>query len=223
MAYCINSKAKKAREILTEYLKDIPAGGCVSSSDIIHHLKVNGIDLNGDLSRIVRGLGFKTDRSGGTSRYYRDYVPLNYKVEADENGHIPSLKERLEAQVAAGEREAPNMYYNSTEETKPMPVSVNEVRNDLGFPACSAGNEIGWNPDIETVHINFQPPKPKYQFQEVLVSKKLKGKYGEYTVLSDGQVIAELLVSGTMVNECFAELTDELNAVREEMEAICNG
>lgn len=216
MAYSLNSKAKKARGILTEYLKDIQPGNCVSSSDIIHHLKINDLELNNDLARVMRSLGFRVDRAGGTSRYYRDYVPLNYKVEADENGHVPSLKERLEAQVAAGEREAPKMYYNSTEETKP--VGVTEVLDSMRIPQVDIDidNTVTWAP-------NFQPSKPKYQFEEVLVSKKLKGKYGEYTVLSDGQVIAELLVSGTMVNECFSELVDELNAVREEMEAICNG
>ena len=206
-----NSVFGKMRSVLTEYLKDVPVGHAVYSSDLLHKLKVNGFDGKRHLGYVMKQLGFKVDRAGSASKYYRIYTPNGYKPEADENGHVPTLAERLNAQVAEGERKEPNMYYNSTEETKP--VGLNEVRDKLGIPQVDIGDAVGWAPSP-------QPSKPKYQFQEVLVSKKLKGKYGEYTVLSDGQVIAELLVSGTMVNECFAELVDELNAVREEMEAI---
>lgn len=150
----------------------------------------------------------------GTSKYYRMYTPNGYNPEADENGHVPTLAERLEKQVTNGEREEPKMSYKT---------SVNELRTNFNLPNIPVGEEVGWNPDVETVHINFQPPRTKYQFQSVIVTKKLKGEFGDYTIFSDGQMIAELLVSGTMTNDAFVKLVDEINAVREEMEAMQNG
>lgn len=176
-------------DIVRDYVSGLDVTAPVYADDLIHKVMANGFQRSSRpaVQRALHELGYSAYGRGRNAVWYRkasDVVAEEKKMmDQPQVTHWASLQERLEAEVAAGER-------------RPCVHRVNDI------------SEV---------------PEPDYEFESSITTKKLKGKYGEYTVMSDGQIVVELLVSGTIVNDIFVELVRELNAVKKEMEAMANG
>lgn len=213
--------ANKAREALREILSGVKVGDRLSSTFILHSLKTYGVSSDSKtihLTRLMPEFGFKCySKEGPISVWSREFIPSGYMPEADENGHVPTLKERLEAQVASGERKEPKPMIGINENVVINPPSLIDSIEEIGIPVR----------DIMAKHDDkfgfaVRVPESEFHFERVLVTKKLKGKYGEYKIDSDGVITVDLLVSGSFSLDGLAEIVAEINAVKHEMEAMMN-
>lgn len=203
-------------EAVKEFVKDIGVGGSIDSSSVAHAMKVRGFNPSRVCVYLTR-LGFTSVRGGPASRWYRKFVPLDTEIQTDENGKVPSVLERLEVQVANGERNAP---VQAASEERPAPAvrlpeaetAVTEEEPRGGYTIEQAKFEMAAS----------ESPKPRcYPFESVLITKTLTGQFGTYTIRSDGTFTMEHLLPGTLNGSyVFAELVDELCAVKAALDEM---
>lgn len=217
------SRKPEMRDLIKSLVDKIEPGGCVEASTIVDVVKHAGFN-HGNISRIMREFGFVCDRAGQINTWHRKYKPNDYMPQADENGHVPSVLERLQAQVANGERQMPAANVErqipaaSVERTAPVVHTAVD-----GNTAVTRTEPSRTEPSIEKP-ARTEPSIGHYRFESVVTAKTLLGSYGQYTVRSDGSVVMEHLLPGTMAGkDQFLGLIQELCAVKavlDEMEAM---
>ena len=192
---------------LHSIIKDIPVNSSIGSSEIYSLLRANGYKDKPSItvSKTLRYLGFRPSDHGGHNTYwYRvDFPELDERITKEtkktEKTEAPTLQERLAAQIESGERKAPAGYSEWRAEQEKKERAEAEMKKAIGWTAST---------DLDVVTTE----KP-YEFEEVETTVKLVGKFGTYKVVSNGQTVVDLLVSGTLSDEELRTLSRELDAV----------
>jgi hypothetical protein len=190
-------------------LKDIAVGQSILTSDLFHFVYNNcdSMESKSTVKRYANKLGFSSSGKGGPNSYlYRTSDPVLSKEVQDwvdahtSSGYsvassVPTLQERLAAQIESGERKAPAGYSEWCAE---------QEKKEKG--------EMEQTTTVDPAIVNVAMEEP-YEFETVEKTIKLVGKYGTYKVCSDGTTTVDLLVSGTLSNDELRTLERELNAV----------
>ena len=197
-------------KLLSGYTKDIPVNSSINSSELFSFVRNNGYSgkPSSTIGDAMKKLGFEASGRGANAYWYRTSFPEldkriteGYPEWSVSKPEAPTLQERLAAQIASGEREAPTGYSDWRAEQDKKEKAEMEQHKALEYDTTV-------NP--ATVNVPMETP---YEFETVETTIKLIGKFGTYKICSDGTTTVDLLVSGTLSNDELRTLERELNAV----------
>lgn len=191
--------------LLYSQLKDIPINSSVNSSELHTFIRHNGYANKSSYAfcMAMNKLGFNCSSRGSAYWYRVKFPELDERITKEvKKTEAPTLQERLAAQIASGEREAPTGYSDWRAEQDKKEKAEMEQHKALEHDTIANPATV----DIVTTE------KP-YEFEEVETTVKLVGKFGTYKVISNGQTVVDLLVSGTLSDEELRMLSRELDAV----------